>query len=873
MRIKFLPFSTVTFAIVACVLLVAMMSVQPTKGQDTAPTMPYGNDVAVESLNLTNLPLSPREPATLTAVIRNIGDTTLAGRRVYLYIDPPDQPPISTTVASKEFVAGVQWPPGDAMTVEYSGFTVNVAGCNHVAYAWVDPLDRIAETNEANNLQAIPFCVEYPTAPGPDPFENDDLCDQASPITPNQRAQVRSFSNATDVDWVEFQATKDVTYTVVADGTGASAFPNLELWDTCALPPPGAFGTTSRLEFVPPESGTYYLRLENDQPVADPSLTSYELSVQATGAGGGGGGGALPAVVSITPNQGDNDRNTNVVIDGVNLAAPTLVELCPATGTQCDTRACLPIIDASWAEQAQKIYGVVPANTFGQGQYCLAVTNQGGRTGYLHSAFTVLPGLPDLRQVTPAAAYSDAPTDISVFGFNFHPGLMLNLGGVNLTPVLVGSRTLARATVPADLPVGTYPLTAYYDPARPVMLADAFTVLAPQDDLFGQTQELWSDPTAPRAEAPARLGLVVHRQGGVAPLTNVVVRFTVNGAVLGDVATPLLPPDGAASTEWLTWTPAQPGDHTVVAWIDPNQTTPEASELNNVVTRTLTVLPPAADRVPPRVDVLTIANGQNPVTTTQVYLNATATDFPVENPSGVGHLRYIEFEYNQGNRLWIPVQDSAWVPYLQAQQNYPWQLSPVGGNHFIQAWARDNAGNISTFPYQAGIDYTPPVEQVNRNQTRFYRRTLDAGGALQVIVTPLSGDPDLYVWPPDWQNGRPPWVSNLSGSGVDAVTIVNAPLGGVYQIEVYGYTTSQYQIRINAGAVARTNGVTGGQDESKATPVAPLIDPASEPPRNLPQASPTPTPTPTATATGAPTATPTATVMPGHRVFLPVTER
>ena len=864
------------------------------------PATPHTVDLAVESFNMAPLAPAPRQPLTLTATLRNVGSEKVAGRRVYLYVNPTERPPLTTTVPTKEFVVGLEWPAGDAQLIEYGNFSINMIGCDNVAYVWVDPLNRIAETDEANNRQEIHFCVTYPngTIDQADTYENDNLCDQAQPLATDGRAQVHNFTQAGDVDWVKFTATQSVTHTITAAGTGPEANPNLELWDSCDAPPPGAFGAIARLQQPLTAGTTYYIRLNNDHLTGSPATTSYEVMVDAAPSSSGPGPTptpvSLPAIMGVQPAQGSNDRNTNVLITGANWVQPTMAELCPLVNNQCTTNACRQILDLSYLAATQSIYAIVQANTFAAGPYCLAVTNQGGRTGFLPNAFTVLPGAPMPQRLMPAQAYNDQPTNLTLYGYNFFDGLLLTLTNNSTTAtvdnIMVASRTQVRATIPAHLPPGVYDLTAAYNGITPVSLPAAFTVLQPTEDLFTQSQELWSDPMTPRVGEPARLGAVVHRLGGTTA-TVALVRFTVNQTVIGDAETPLLAPDSQVSTEWLSWTPQQAGDYTVSAWLDPNNSLLEASETNNVVTRTITVLPAVADQADPRVDWLTIGNGRTTVTTTQTYLSASATDYPLANPSGIASLRYIEFEYNAGNRLWLPIQDSQWLDYEQARQSYRWLLSPVGGNHYLQAWAKDNAGNISTFPHQTSIDYLPPVDRVGRDQTRFYRRALKAGDSLAVTVRPNAGDPDLYIWPPHWKNGAPPWVSNLTGIENDGMVIPSLPVSGVYQIEVYGYAPAAYAIEILVNGVPgqRQGGVNGQVlgtgDTSKPTPVAPLLDPSNAPPRNLPQIAATPTPlapTITPTVTPLPTTTPTPTVVDTatptapattQKIFLPITTR
>jgi hypothetical protein len=824
-----------------------LLAEEPPSAAAPQPAAILAADLAIESFTLSPAaPFQPGQPITLTAVARNLGDTTPTGRRIYLYLAPAENPPLTTTLPLKEFVAAIDWPPGDSMTVELANVTVRVTGC-HRAYAWVDPLERIAESNETNNLAQVSFCVQYPGAvsTGPDAYETDNLCADAKEIVPNGSAQIHNFSATTDVDWVKFVATQGVTYTLTAAGTGIDAYPNLEIWSSCTVPPPGAFGTTSRLQFVAPTATTYYLRLDNDQSIGNPATTSYELSV----VGEGTSADLAPAVTSITPAQSINDRDTGVTITGSRFRTPGLVELCPMTGSQCDSSRCGQLLDTSYDGQGS-ILAVVPANTFAAGPYCVAVTNQDGQVGTLANAFTVQAGTPVLSHLAPAQAYSGQPVNVTLYGHNLFPGLTLALRKTGSTDIplenlVIARSTQAHATLPAGLEAATYSLVAAYPLAQPVVLDNAFHLLAQAEDLFAQPQELWTDPVSPRAGEAARVGLIVHRQGGE-QTTAVRVRFTANSSDLGEAEAPLVAPDSLSGTEWLSWTPPQAGSYLLTAQIDPNNQIDESTENNNVVTQTVTVLPAAPDVDDPRVDSLTINAGQTTVTTTQIYLNANAVDYPQSNPSGVASLRYVEYEYNAGSRLWIPVQDSQWIDYAQARNNYRWTLSPVGGNHYLQAWAKDHAGNVSTFPYQTGVDYTPPLDRVGRDQIRFYRRTLQSGDRLEVTVQPQSGDPDLYIWPPDWQSGRSPWVSNRTGSVLESMAVDRAPVDGVYQIEVYGYSLAQYTLEIRVNDVPQQQRIPAALENTNPLRTAPLIDPNSAPLRNTSPATVTPTPvTPT----------------------------
>jgi hypothetical protein len=405
-----------------------------------------------------------------------------------------------------------------------------------------------------------------------------------------------------------------------------------------------------------------------------------------------------------------------------------------------------------------------------------------------------------------------------------------------LDNIKVINGTHLLGTLPNGLSTGPYTLTASYSGGGSGSLPNAIFILPPQEDLYAQSDELWRDPVTPRAGEPLSVGLVVHRRGGATPLTNVPVEFSVNGAVISTTVIPLLSADGLATTNRVPYTPTLAGTYTVTALIDPGQTLVEATRANNLITRTIEVLAPASDGIAPHVDSLTI-NDASPqvVTSTQVLLTASATDFPAApTGTGVAEVRYIEFEFNQGARLWVPVRDSQWLNYTLNHINYPWTLTPAGGVHFIQAWAKDGAGNISRYPYQSAVTYLPATERVGRDQTRVYRQVLAAGQCLQVTLTPTSGDPDLYIWPPNWQNGNPPWVSNLVGADSFVLTANAVAVAGEYQIEVYGYSPAQYQLIIEPGVCAPLI-VPGPRQPAngKTIPTAPFIPVNSVPPRDV----------------------------------------
>lgn len=436
-----------------------------------------------------------------------------------------------------------------------------------------------------------------------------------------------------------------------------------------------------------------------------------------------------------------------------------------------------------------------------------------------------------IAEVRPNQGRADLPNEINIYGANFAEAAVVHLGSSRLEVTYISGAQL-RATVPAGLEVGVYSLDVTNPDGGSARMNDAYTVFdAANDDLFGYGYELWVEPVAPHADSEATIGLIVHRQGGKQPLNNVVVRFYLGdphtvGTPLGDGVILLLSPRSSGSTPGVAWKPPTGGDYELYAVIDPDGAIPEEREDNNEIQRIVSVLPPLPDAVAPHVDTFTLNDGSPTTSSRDVRLNTTASD--PSPSSGLASLLFIEYEYSQGANQWTPVYASDWLSYDTTHANYPWKLLPSAGVKYLQAWAADNAGNISTFPYKAFVNYIPPTDRVGVNQGRIYRYQLEVGQQLMVQVDPVAGDPDLYIWAPDYST-RPPWVSNLS-NGTEQISFV-APISGVYQIEIYGFTSAEYRLEVDIAAADAVGAeqVATGVDDTKPVPSQPLVLITSEP--------------------------------------------
>jgi hypothetical protein len=92
----------------------------------------------------------------------------------------------------------------------------------------------------------------------------------------------------------------------------------------------------------------------------------------------------------------------------------------------------------------------------------------------------------------------------------------------------------------------------------------------------------------------------------------------------------------------------------------------------------------------------------------------------------------------------------------------------------------------------------------------------------------VSGDADLYVWSSSSALSH----SNNSGSDPEVVSIAAAQITpGIYQVEVYGYTTAVYTISttIDGVTAALPTRWFSGISQAKTLPTVPLISINSSP--------------------------------------------
>jgi hypothetical protein len=220
--------------------------------------------------------------------------------------------------------------PGSALDVYLSGNHAYLAdlsgGLFILQFTGEEPTPTPTNTPTPSNT---PTPTATPT-PALDAYEPDDSCPEASTMITNGTVQEHTFHAPGDEDWVGFQGIAGTTYLIEAL-TPAESLANvvLELYGNCGtLPTDGqdhTFSPDVRLQFEAPSSGSYHLKLTNDDLDAAGPLMSYHLSVRALSDSDEGTTGAL---ILVAGRLGSNDS----LQDNIHHVTNAVYELFLANG-------------------------------------------------------------------------------------------------------------------------------------------------------------------------------------------------------------------------------------------------------------------------------------------------------------------------------------------------------------------------------------------------------------------------------------------------------------------------------------------------------------------------------------------------------------
>jgi uncharacterized repeat protein (TIGR01451 family) len=218
--------------------------------------------------------------------------------------------------------------------------------------------------------------------------------------------------------------------------------------------------------------------------------------------------------------------------------------------------------------------------------------------------------------------------------------------------------------------------------------------------------------------------------------------------------------------------------------------------------RATIVLLPEGDDEPEPTTPLSVENvvigTQDVVDAPEVTIAISATGEPTR--------MYLKewFLNTEGLPRWEVVQESGWISF---ENSLDWELSAVGGTHYIGVWLEDAEGNRSTLS-SAAADYISLVvpDELPEEGFKAYLVAYAAGAQVEASLTTVSGDADLYIWEPG-RLGLPTYSSSAAGTATDSIAF-EAERTGTYVIVVYGAEASEYMLGLAPA---------GGPEQSRST--------------------------------------------------------
>ena len=435
-------------------------------------------------------------------------------------------------------------------------------------------------------------------------------------------------------------------------------------------------------------------------------------------------------------------------------------------------------------------------------------------------AFSVVGQL--VEYVSPNRQVVSTSAEAYLYGYGFKEGVSVTIGGLPVADLRVYDSNNLYVRTSADLPVGVHDVEVRFAETTTVLPA-AYTVIEEQSsDWFAQAETFWTSPAAIRRGDPVDIGLIVYRQGGDEPRQARVSFYQLVDDVpqlIGVVSTMLLAPGPlwhsieGVDTSWVADSPD--AEVTLMAVIETDGLNDDINPANNIVTRTITLLPSMPDQAAPHVSSVEINDGAVETSDSLVTVEVGVT-----NTASMMYL--VEREFNAAAGLWTPVQTTGWIGY---QSSYPMVLMGSSGLRYVQAWVSDEMGNISSNSGMAGINYNAAPEEILSGQVRMVRYPLAAGQTATITLETRDGDADLYVWNPDGSSAARS-VADLSA--VDQV-VVAAAENSEYQVEVYGYETSTYRLSVEYGVGASRAAPVRAATTTKLLRDAPVVQPGSQP--------------------------------------------
>ena len=231
--------------------LVASIIILGNSKQSVLATSESLSDVVVQLIEFDPPHPNPGDPVNIKVTVKNIGSSAVSGIRLYLFVNPVDQPPVEGTPYTSQFFYGTSLPAGGEFIYTRTGHVFSADGVYPI-YAWADPQNLIAEEDDFNNLSSQRITVGTGDSGN---FEPDDSCTQAQLIPTDGSQHMRELELTTDVDWFKFNVTAGSRYQVVVTPDDPDAEITADFHESCTARS-GAEG-----KFIARSTGTYYVRV------------------------------------------------------------------------------------------------------------------------------------------------------------------------------------------------------------------------------------------------------------------------------------------------------------------------------------------------------------------------------------------------------------------------------------------------------------------------------------------------------------------------------------------------------------------------------------------------------------------------------------
>lgn len=155
---------------------------------------------------------------------------------------------------------------------------------NGTVYAQVDSSGVIGEASDTDNIytDGVEICLA-----NPDAYEEDETYNSASPIILSE-TQEHNFDHLGDQDWIQFAAQNGDAYALITYNLDQSADTYIYLYDVdgttlLASNDDYASSLASRIEWIAPATGTYYVLIRHWNPNVSGCKTSYSLRLAEPG--------------------------------------------------------------------------------------------------------------------------------------------------------------------------------------------------------------------------------------------------------------------------------------------------------------------------------------------------------------------------------------------------------------------------------------------------------------------------------------------------------------------------------------------------------------------------------------------------------------